>query len=217
MAAAVLSELPRGGGGTPASARRYTLVAIAFHWLIAALILANLVLGWRMTGAQGLSKFTLFQAHKSIGITVLALSVLRLGWRFLNPPPAFPADMARLERGAAHAVHWAFYAAMIVMPLTGWVIVSASPLNIPTLLYGTVPLPHIGPVHDLPLASRQAVENGVGTTHALLAYLFAGLIALHVLAALKHQFIQKDHGIARMLPGRRARPEPASSPDGGRV
>ena len=113
--------------------------------------------------------------------------------------------MTRWERVAAHAVHASFYALMIGMPLTGWVIVSASPLNIPTLLYGAVPLPHLGLVHDLSLDSRRAVENGVGTSHVLLAYLFAGLIALHIAAALKHQFVERDSVLTSMLPSFRRR------------
>lgn len=198
-----------------AATRRYTTVAIIFHWLIAALIFTNLVLGWRMGSAEGMSRFTLFQLHKSVGITVLALSVLRLGWRLLNPPPPYPGTMTRWERAGAHAVHLTFYLLMIGMPLTGWVIVSASALNIPTLLYGVVPLPHIGVVHDLPLASRHAIENGVGTSHVLLAYLFAGLIALHVAAALKHQFVERDGVLWRMVPIGRARDERAMSPERG--
>ena len=202
MATAIAPELRGVAGRGVAATRRYTTVAIIFHWLIAALIFTNLVLGWRMGSAEGMSRFTLFQLHKSVGITVLALSVLRLGWRLLNPPPPYPATMTRWERAAAHAVHLTFYLLMIGMPITGWVIVSASALNIPTLLYGVVPLPHIGVVHDLPLASRHAIETGVGTSHVLLAYLFAGLIALHVAAALKHQLVERDAVLWRMLPGR---------------
>ena len=212
---AILSDLPRGADRSPIAARRYSMVAIAFHWLIAAAVLTNLVLGWRMASAQGLARFTLFQAHKSIGITVLVLSVLRLGWRLGHPAPAFPATMTRWERAGAHAVHWTFYLLMIGMPFTGWVIVSASPLNIPTLLYGAIPFPHLGFIHDLPAASRQAVDSNVATLHMLVAYLFAGLIALHVLAALKHQFVERDGVIGRMLPGR-ARPAPVARSVQGR-
>ncbi len=187
--------------GGPTTARRYTRVAIALHWLIAAAILTNLVLGWRMGGAEGASKFALFQLHKSVGITVLALTVLRVAWRLAHKPPAYPATMPRWERVSAKSAHLLFYGLMIVMPLTGWIIVSASLLNIPTLLYGLIPLPHIGVVHDLSLASRHTVEEGVATTHMLLAYLFAALIGLHVAAALKHQFLGKDGVLGSMVPG----------------
>lgn len=199
MASAATRSAGRGDAG---AARRYSLVAIGFHWLIAALILLNLYLGWRMNRIAGLDKFALFQWHKSVGITVLALSVLRLLWRLGHPAPPYPASMKRWERASAAAVHWTFYALMVLMPITGWIIVSASPLNIPTLLYKVVPLPHIGPVHDLPIDARKAVEADVGTTHVLLAYLFGALILLHIAAALKHQFVQRDGVIDRMLPGR---------------
>ena len=184
------------------SAARYSAGAIAFHWTIAALILFNLYLGWRMSRVEGLDKFTTFQLHKSIGITVLALSVLRLAWRLAHRPPPHPASMRWWEHALATVVHWTFYTLMIVMPLTGWIIVSASPLNIPTLLYKAIPLPHIGIVHDQPLPARALIESEVGTAHVLLAYLFAALIALHVAAALKHQFVDRDGVLGRMLPGR---------------
>ena len=188
--------------------RRYSLVAIGFHWLIAALILLNLFLGWRMNRITGLDKFTLFQAHKSVGMTVLALSVLRLLWRLMHPAPPYPASMKRWERASASALHWTFYGLMLIMPITGWIIVSASPLNIPTLLFKTIPLPHIGVVHDLPIGTRHAIEAKVGTGHVVLAYLFGALILLHIGAALKHQFVQRDHVLARMFPGRKTIPLP---------
>lgn len=182
--------------------RRYSLGAIGFHWAIAALILFNIYLGWRMNRITGMDRFTQFQLHKSIGITVLALSVLRLAWRLTHRPPPHPASMKRWEHVAATATHWIFYGLMIVMPLTGWVIVSASALNLPTLLYKTIPLPHIGVVHDQPMSVRTAIEANFGTTHVLLAYLFGALILLHIAAALKHQFIQRDGVLLRMVPGK---------------
>ena len=182
---------------------RYTGVAIALHWLIAALILLNLYLGWRMGFEKGMAQFATFQLHKSVGITVLAFSLIRLAWRLSHRPPPYPRDQAHWERVTASAVHWTFYGLMIGMPLTGWVIVSASPLNIPTLLFRTIPLPHIGLVHDLSMATRKAIEGNVAQVHVVLAYGFAALIALHVAAALKHQFVDHDAELSRMLPGRR--------------
>ncbi|WP_217430893.1 cytochrome b [Sphingomonas bacterium] len=188
----------------PRPARRYTLGAIAFHWAIAVLILLNIYLGWHMNRIAGLDRFSQFQLHKSVGITVLALSVLRVAWRLAHRPPPYPASMSRWERLAATATHWSFYALMLIMPLTGWVIVSASALNLPTLLYKTIPLAHIGFVHDQPMPVRLAIEGNFGTTHVLLAYLFGALILLHIAAALKHQFVQGDGVLLRMLPGRSA-------------
>lgn len=186
----------------PTTTRRYTGVAIALHWLIAVAVLTNLALGWLMGSAEGATKFTLFQLHKSVGITVLSLTVLRVAWRLIHAPPPYPETMPRWERVSAKSTHLLFYALMIVMPMTGWVIVSASPFNIPTLLYGVIPWPHLGFVHDLPLAQRHSIEDGVATTHTLLAYLFAALAALHVAAALKHRFVSRDDVLSSMLPGR---------------
>lgn len=182
--------------------QRYTGVAIALHWLIALLILTNLYLGWRMGFEKGMAQFTTFQLHKSVGISVLAFSLVRLAWRLSHRPPPYPADQAPWEKRTAHAVHWTFYLLMIAMPLTGWIIVSASPLNIPTLLFKTIPFPHLGFVHDLPIATRKGIEANIGLTHVVLAYGFAALIALHVAAAWKHQLIDRDGELFRMLPGR---------------
>ena len=116
--------------------------------------------------------------------------------------------MRRWERVSASALHWTFYGLMLILPITGWIIVSASPLNIPTLLYKLVPLPHIGLVHDLPMGTRHAIEKNVGTSHILLAYAFGVLILLHIAAALKHQFLQRDNVLLRMLPGRKVIAQP---------
>ena len=178
---------------------RYSRVAMLFHWLIAALILFNLYLGWRMNHTEGLGKFTTFQLHKSIGISILVLSVLRLLWRLTHRPPPYPATMRAWERAAAAATHWTFYALMIILPFTGWIVVSASPLNIPTLLFKRIPLPHLGFIHDQPIATRTAIDHNLGTTHVVLAYIFGALILLHIAAALKHQFVQRDGVLWRML------------------
>jgi len=179
---------------------RYTRVAIAMHWLMAGLIVTNLYLGWRMGFQKGMVQFGTFQLHKSIGITVLLLSVLRLAWRFACCPPAYPRDLTRWERLMASAVHGIFYGLMIAMPLTGWIIVSASQLNIQTLLFGYAPWPHLGLVHALPVAKRAMVAANTASVHQVLAYGFAALIVLHVAAALKHQIADGDRQLNRMLP-----------------
>ncbi len=195
-----MSDGRYGDSPGPVARTRYSTVAIILHWLIAALILTNIALGWRMDRIEGLTKFQLFQLHKSIGITVLLLSLVRLGWRLLNPPPPLPAHMSRFERIGARLSHWGFYAAMIVLPLSGWIIVSASVYNLPTLLYRTVPWPHLGFIHDLPLATRKLVEDDFGMFHVYLAWSLLALVALHVAAALKHHLFDRDEALVRMLP-----------------
>lgn len=179
---------------------RYSTVAIVLHWTIAALILLNIWFGWRMSGLKGMAQFELFQLHKSIGITVLLLSVVRLGWRLINPAPPYPATMTRLERLAASVMHWLLYGFMIILPLTGWIIVSASPYNLPTVLFETVPWPHLGFVHDLPMTVRQTIETRVGTVHEWFAWSLLSLAAFHAAAALKHHFWNRDDVLSRMLP-----------------
>lgn len=185
---------------------RYSGPAIVLHWAIAVLILYNFYLGLQFSSAHGMKQFQLFQLHKSVGFTVLALSVLRIGWRLCVKAPAYPDTMKPWEKLAASAVHWGFYILMFALPLTGWIIVSASPTNIPTLLFpaqlgGAAPhVPFIGPVHDMPMDARKALEDQTSPIHMLLAFAMMGLFVLHVGAALKHQFWNKDGVLFRMAP-----------------
>ena len=181
-------------------AHRYSAVAIILHWMIAVLILTNLYLGLTFEDLRGMALFRTLQLHKSLGLTVLVLSLIRLGWRLTHRPPALPAEMPRWERLAAQAAHWGLYGLMIGIPLTGWVVVSASPTNIPTLLYNKLPWPHLGFIHDLAMPVRKSLEDSVGEAHELLAFAMMGLIVLHVAAALKHQFLNRDEVLSHMLP-----------------
>lgn len=185
---------------------RYSTVAITLHWLIAVLILSNIVLAWIFQNTpQGLAWFKLIQLHKSVGITVLLLSVLRLAWRLLNPPPPEPASLKHWERIASQVVHWGFYVIMIGMPLSGWVLVSASLKGLPTMLYGVVPWPHLGFIHAMPVDARKAWSGGAANIHGLLAWMAYGLVFLHVGGAMKHWLIDRDSVIGRMIPFLRAR------------
>lgn len=180
---------------------RYTAVAIALHWTIAVLIVLQIVLAGRMEGRTP-EAFAVLQFHKSIGVTVLLLSVARLGWRLINPPPPEPATLAPWEQRLAVVVHWAFYGVMIGMPLTGWAMVSASRIEIPTLLFGTVPWPHLPVLPDLAPAAKQAWHEAAKQGHHLIIKGFYVLIALHVAGALKHQLFRRDEPVlARMAPG----------------
>lgn len=178
----------------------YSKVAMGFHWLIAVLIVINLILGWRLGFLKGMAQFDAFQLHKSVGITVLLLSGLRLGWRLVNPPPPDGPGLTPWERRAAHAVHALFYVLMIGIPLSGWLVVSTSPLNIPTLLYHLVPWPHIGWAHDLAAAPKAQVNAASATTHLILTWSAVVLIALHLAAVAKHQLLDGHPVLGRMLP-----------------
>jgi len=182
---------------------RYTAVAILLHWLIAVGILALIVIGLMMTQFSAqlpqMEVFKLYQLHKSIGITVLLLAVLRLLWRFTHRPPPLPGEVPAAEKGAAHGLHWLLYLFMIGMPLTGWAVVSSSPFNLPTVLYNLVPWP------DLPilptLANKAAVSHALAWVHAYGSWILIALLAVHIGAGLRHHFIKRDAILGRMVPG----------------
>src|SRR5665213_613400 len=169
------------------AARRYANVAIVLHWLIAFGILFQVSLAWRFQDLHTPEGFALTQLHKSVGITILVLSLARLAWRLMNPPPPLPADLAGWEKGLAHAVHWGLYGIMIGMPLTGWLMVSASRITVPTLLYGAIPWPNVPGIAGLAPAAKHVWRTIGGNGHEWLSYGFYGLFVLHVGGALKHQ------------------------------
>jgi len=197
-------DMPQIESETSLGLRPYSSVALFLHWTIAILILLNLLLGWRMGLMHGLTKFQIFQVHKSFGVTVLLLSVGRLVWRLTHRPPPLPRGLHPAEAFAAHATHWVLYGFMILMPLSGWVLVSTSAENIPTLLYHFIPWPYFPGVHDLPLPRRHEVGALADGTHYWLAWSAVALIVLHVGGALKHQFDRGTPVLPRMLPGTKA-------------
>jgi cytochrome b561 len=194
------------------SARRYSAVAILLHWASALAALVLIGLGLTMTHAAlaPLRQFQLYQWHKSGGVTGLALTVLRLLWRLTHRPPPHPVGMPARERRAAAVAHHLLYLLLVGLPLTGWAVVSLSPFNIPTVLYGLVPWPH------LPLAAHvpdpAAAEGLLKQVHALGAWFLAALLAVHVAAALRHHFLLRDDVLRRMLPGRRPSTAPIVEP-----
>ncbi len=182
---------------------RYGNVAMTLHWLIAALVLLNLALGLTMTDLprSDPNRFMLYQLHKSVGLTVLVLSFARLGWRLINPIPSLPRGMSPLLRFGAHASHFALYFLIIAIPLAGWSMVSSSSLGLPTPYFGLFSWPNIWFLADLPAATKAANLGLFKDIHSLLAFLAIGLVSLHVLAALYHQFIRRDDVLKRIVPG----------------
>jgi cytochrome b561 len=178
----------------------YDAVAIFLHWLTAFAIAGQLAMGWSMVvmGPGSYLKFQLYQAHKSVGITILALSVLRLGWRLLHAPPPLPASMPAWEQRLAHFNHFTLYALLLALPLSGWALVSASPLNIPTVLFGAVPLPHLPVLGTLP--NKSAVEPVLKEVHEAGGWILVALLAGHIAAALRHHFLLRDDVLVRMVP-----------------
>ena len=191
--------------------QRYTAVAIALHWIIAFSIIGLIAVGWLMEEMDpGPDYFAIVQLHKSFGITILLLSVARIIWRLMNPPPPEP-PMPGWQKFAASAVHVLFYVLIIAMPLTGWIMASASS-DAPTRYFGLVDIRLPG-IPALDLATREGLEEGFEQVHGNLAWVIIGLLVLHVAGALKHQFVDKDGLLARMAPGLFGRT--AGPPDNG--
>lgn len=176
--------------------KRYDPVAVTLHWVIAISILIMIPLGFLMDDFPIALKFPAFIFHKSLGITVLGLSIFRLIWRFMNPPPALPEGMKPAEKLLAHTAHWVLYFLIIAMPLSGWLMVSAMH-KYPTIFWW------MGEVPFIPMPSRldpKASADVLRQAHEILAIGAAALITLHIAAALKHHFIEKDTIVRRMLP-----------------
>jgi cytochrome b561 len=192
---------------------RYDAIAILLHWLVAVGVAAQIAIGLAMTQLPltPAHQFPLYQLHKSIGITVLAVVLLRVAWRLTHRPPPLPDTMPLVERRFASAAHWVLYGLLLGLPLTGWAVVSASPYNIPTVLYGLVPWPHL-PVLST-LHDKAPVEAVLATIHALGGWFLAALIGLHATAALRHHLLLHDAVLWRMLPLLR-RPGPRPNPPG---
>jgi cytochrome b561 len=191
---------------------RYNAGAIALHWTIALLMLTNIALAWWFNTLHGEAKIEPIQLHKSIGITVLLLSVIRLAWRLVTPPPPLSPTLQAWERWLANTVHALFYVVMLGMPLTGWAFSSASPLIhvFPIVLFHVVPWPAIAPLTNLPHDQMKQAHAIFLAGHRLLAKLAYGLIALHVAGALKHQIFDHDNELARMIPFLRRSPVEAA-------
>jgi cytochrome b561 len=171
---------------------RYGAVAQTFHWVIAALIVTQFVLANLADALPvGARKLELLARHKSFGMTVLMLAVLRLLWRLKNPPPALPSAMKPIERLVARATHLAFYVLLFAMPFTGWLMSSAK--NYSVSWFGLFTWPNL-------IGKSQSAFKLLQTTHHALSKVLFAIAALHILAALKHHFWDKDEVLLRMLP-----------------
>jgi len=172
----------------------YTRTAVALHWAVAGLILAGLFMGWTMTSMEITpQRLQVYNYHKWIGVTVLALALVRLAWRTTHAAPALPT-MPRWQRVAARSGHGLLYVLMLAVPIAGWIYSNAS--GYPVVYLGKLPLPNLVE-RDRELAAAWV------QVHGNLAMILAVLVGLHVLAALQHQFITRDNTLRRMLTWRR--------------
>ena len=172
---------------------RYTTTAIVFHWLIALLIIGTFSLGWVMSDMPGISptKLKYYSWHKWSGVTILGLAALRLLWRLKNSAPAYPAAMPAWQKGAAHGLHGLLYVLMFAVPLSGYFYTLSA--GYPVVYFGLVELPVL-------IGADPALKPVLGALHYWLNMGLLGAVALHVAAALKHQFIDRDGVLKRMLP-----------------
>ena len=175
------------------TADRYGLVAQALHWAIVALILVQLTLAFVAKNLPlSPAKVGVLANHKSFGITILALASIRLLWRLANRPPP-PPPMPRWQLLASRVSHFSLYALLFAMPITGWLMSSAA--NYPVSWFGTAQLPDL-------VAPDGELKQQLIDVHHLLAKALIALVLVHVAAALKHQFLDRDNLLYRMLPWR---------------
>ncbi len=175
-----------------AYAGTYTTVAKSLHWLMAALLLGLLGLGFYMADLPlSPDKLQLYAWHKWVGVTVFALLWLRLAWRITHRPPPYPASMSRVLQRVAHIGHWALYGLMLAIPLTGWLMSSAKGFQ--TVWWGLWPIPDL-------LGKDKALGHSLQELHEALNWLLLVLIGGHAAAALKHHWIDRDDILQRMLP-----------------
>jgi cytochrome b561 len=192
------------------SRTRYGTVAMTLHWLIAALIVVNICLGLYFAeivpenAPPDVQKFAfeIIQIHKPIGLTILVLSIIRLLWRLVNPVPPLPEGMSPALKFVARSTHFLLYFLIIAIPLSGWMMVSASRLGLPTSYFGLFKWPNLWFLADLTGPQKHALHQTFESTHSILAWSMIVLIPIHVTAALWHQF-RGDDVLRRMIPGTR--------------
>ena len=178
------------------------------HWLMALFLPLMILLGFAMTRSVeqaeatgqppssvfGLPIFDAFQLHKSVGFVLFLLVILRIVWRLRHRAPDYPQDMTAIERAAAKGVQALLFALMLIMPVSGWLLASASPIGIPTTVFGLFTLPDvIGSENVEPVLARVHLVSTIG---------LIALVGLHVAAALKHHFVDGDDILTAMLPRR---------------
>ncbi len=175
---------------------RYSTGAIILHWVIAILITLNYIGAWSAEDLPAAEKAYAMAGHKAFGITILVLTVLRIVWRLTHRPPPLSPTLKTWEAGLAKAVHSLFYLVMIAVPLMGWATHSAASGGKPVNAFGLFAYP------GLPLEQSKANAELFGEVHEVLGIVMLALVLLHVLGALKHQFLDRDGEMRRMWFGK---------------
>jgi cytochrome b561 len=172
--------------------RRWGAIAQLLHWLIVLFIVAQFTLATLFEQLPaGAKKLTLLSRHKSIGITILVLALVRLAWRWSNPTPPLPDTLKPYERALARLTHALLYVLLFAVPLSGWLMSSAR--GFPVAWFGFLQLPDLVP-------KNKVLYEALVTTHGILAWTLGLVATVHLVAALKHHFVLKDDVLRRMLP-----------------
>lgn len=182
---------------------RFGVIHKSFHWIMAFLVVTLLCVGLYMTGVELPipQRIQIFSLHKSLGVVVLTLVVLRILWRLASIRPAHLITHAQWERSLATVIHFLLYAAMIAMPLTGWIMSSAK--GYPVRVFGLFNLPDL-------VGTDQGLAKLANAIHEYTAYILIAIIGLHVAGALKHHIIDRDDTLRRMIPFGRIRNDEVS-------
>jgi cytochrome b561 len=180
--------------------QRYSKPAITLHWLIAICMVVNVALAWIWPLLPDETVRPAIDWHKSIGILVLGLAIMRLLWRVGHRPPPYPSSLQRWEIGLSKVTHVLLYVVMFGLPLTGWIMDSAwkDAATHPMIFMNMFEWPRIGFIMAMDPATKKLIHEGFGETHEILAKLLYGLFVLHVAGALKHQFIDRERELQRM-------------------
>ena len=191
------------------SLRRYSNAAVAFHWITAALVLLQIWLGLSFADMErGPARTNLFNWHKTIGAIIFLTVLARLTYRLMNPPPPYPPELPRWERLAGTWNHRLFYLVLIALPIGGLIAVSGHTEGSTISLLGGLAIPKI------PGISKEMGELA-GGAHSAAAWFLIVLIVLHLAAALKHQFFDKNRAAGRMPPFKDRIDEPVVVGQGG--
>lgn len=187
----------------PAGGRaRYDGVAMALHWLIALAVFLNIGLGLYMGELPrgDLMKPVIAGLHMSAGLSILVLTIVRIGWRLPHSIPPLPAAMPPWQKALARTVELLLYVLTIAVPLAGWLAISAGPQGHGVSYFGLFDWPAIGPMANVAADYAHAVEEALEETHVLLAWTLLGLAVLHIVAAIYHHGIRRDGVVRTMLP-----------------
>lgn len=175
--------------------QRYNKYAIILHWVMALCFFAMLASGLSMEHLEleKSFKFNLYQWHKSLGVLLIVAFIIRIAIRLFHKPPKWPERLSSFDKKAAALGHYALYACMILIPLSGWAMVSSSSYGLPTIVFDLFQWPHIPGIQ-----SNADVNFASKVSHKYMAYGFIALIILHIGATLKHKMFDKINLLPRM-------------------